>query len=216
LEYLHVEYNTADLLRYTCLNCVEDMQQAIEMQLHAGTAKPDPSMSSYKEQVVFHSQNLGRKLEYLHVEYNTADLLRYTCLNCVEDMQQRVLHFWLLLLLSYFGSIDGFALMKKFLAKNVTEKTKLSELTIWLRPFATCTVMLKPALLAETFGPTLVSAFFCVSPCNSRHYQLRRIDHTSLCNCLPTSFYSWPILSDNCDASRMGSTFACKGSIWIK
>lgn len=76
----------------------------------------------------------------------------------INESLQRVLQLWLLLLLNYFGSLGGFTLMKKFLDKNVAEKTEISEFIDWLRPFAACSLLLKPSLVTETFGSAIVSS----------------------------------------------------------
>uniref|UniRef100_A0A0R3RYZ8 USP domain-containing protein n=1 Tax=Elaeophora elaphi TaxID=1147741 RepID=A0A0R3RYZ8_9BILA len=103
----------------------------------------------------FHMQNFGRKADFLQMEFDPNELLRYTSINTVDEVYQRVLQLWLLLLLSYFGKIGGFTLMRNFLTRNVDETTKITDFIDWLRPFASCSLLLKPALIAETFGPTI-------------------------------------------------------------
>ncbi|MCP9265238.1 Bm2, isoform a [Dirofilaria immitis] len=106
----------------------------------------------------FHMQNFGRKADFLQMEFDPHELMRYTSINAVEEVYQRVLQLWLLLLLSYFGKIGGFTLMKNFLEKNVNEATKITDFIDWLRPFASCSLLLKPAIITETFGPTIQMA----------------------------------------------------------
>ncbi|VDK83254.1 unnamed protein product [Litomosoides sigmodontis] len=103
----------------------------------------------------FHMQNFGCKADFLQMEFDPSELLRYTSINTVDEVYQRVLQLWLLLLLSYFGKIGGFTLMKSFLATNVNETTEITDFIDWLRPFASCSLLLKPALITETFGPTI-------------------------------------------------------------
>ncbi|CAG9536041.1 unnamed protein product [Cercopithifilaria johnstoni] len=103
----------------------------------------------------FHMQNFGRKADFLQMEFDPNELIRYTSINTVDEVYQRVLQLWLLLLLSYFGKIGGFTLMKNFLEKNVHETTKITDFIDWLRPFASCSLLLKPTLITETFGPTI-------------------------------------------------------------
>ncbi|KAL3990716.1 Ubiquitin carboxyl-terminal hydrolase family protein [Acanthocheilonema viteae] len=105
--------------------------------------------------VNFHMQNFGRKADFLQMEFDPNELIRYTSINTVDEVYQRVLQLWLLLLLSYFGKIGGFTLMKNFLERNVNETTKITDFIDWLRPFASCSLLLKPALITETFGPTI-------------------------------------------------------------
>ncbi|VDO58712.1 unnamed protein product [Onchocerca flexuosa] len=103
-------------------------------------------------------QNFGRKADFLQLEFDSNELMLYTSINTVEEVHQRVLQLWLLLLLSYFGKIGGFTLMKNFLERNVNETTKITDFIDWLRPFASCALLLKPALITETFGPTIQMA----------------------------------------------------------
>ncbi|VIO89329.1 Uncharacterized protein BM_BM2 [Brugia malayi] len=103
----------------------------------------------------FHMQNYGRKADFLEMEFDPSELMRYTSINTVEEVYQRVLQLWLLLLLTYFGKIGGFTLMKNFLERNVNETTKITDFIDWLRPFASCSLLLKPSIIIETFGPTI-------------------------------------------------------------
>ncbi|VDM98577.1 unnamed protein product [Thelazia callipaeda] len=112
--------------------------------------------------VNFHMQNFGRKAQFLQMQFDPSDLILYTSINSVDEVNQaffckrrdfqKVLQLWLLLLLNYFGRIGGFSLMKSFLEKNVNHDTKITDLIMWCRPFSSCLSLLKPTVVFETFG----------------------------------------------------------------